>query len=231
MPQLHQILNHLLTVYDQKRLPEDHLRAKIILSPEDHPWTIVVPAGSPAELIPKDGPEPEVHFILSRETLTAIYEGQITGLTAASRENLSDPAPLDFALPEGQPLTEDLMARMLRFIQDFFNPTLPEQVPLAKAHARLVHGAFAIPMFYGPGFRSAWYRVEKGQQLNQAGDTNPFHQAFIIIEGNGYAKIGEITTPIHPGLALHIPPDSEHIVWTEADTPLTLIFLAWGPGA
>jgi mannose-6-phosphate isomerase-like protein (cupin superfamily) len=86
-------------------------------------------------------------------------------------------------------------------------------------------------LFYHPGFRSAWYLIKKGERLNEPGDTNPFPQGFIFISGEGFAKIGEETVPVRAGEAYYIPPGSDHVVWTESDQPLELIFLAWGEGA
>jgi mannose-6-phosphate isomerase-like protein (cupin superfamily) len=111
------------------------------------------------------------------------------------------------------------------------NLIIPETITLVKSQARKVHGAYAIPMFYHSGFRSAWYQLDKGDKLNNEGDTNPFPQAFIIIEGQGYAKIGEIVQEVTAGKAYYIPPGSDHILWTEDESPLQLIYLAWGEKA
>jgi mannose-6-phosphate isomerase-like protein (cupin superfamily) len=55
------------------------------------------------------------------------------------------------------------------------------------------------------GFRSAWYRVNPGERLNEPGDTNPFPQAFIFIKGTGVAKIGDETVPVKADEAYSIP--------------------------
>jgi mannose-6-phosphate isomerase-like protein (cupin superfamily) len=86
-------------------------------------------------------------------------------------------------------------------------------------------------MFYGKGFRSAWYLLEKGDQLNEPGDTNPFPQAFIFLSGEGRARIGGKDLTVKLNEAYLIPPDTEHIIWNDREEPLTLIFLAWGEGA
>jgi mannose-6-phosphate isomerase-like protein (cupin superfamily) len=95
----------------------------------------------------------------------------------------------------------------------------------------MVHGGHAIPLYYYPGFRSAWYLIKKGERLNELGDISPFPQAFIFISGKGFAKIGEKTMRVRAGEAYYIPPGSEHVVWTEGDNSLELIYLAWGEGA
>lgn len=117
------------------------------------------------------------------------------------------------------------------FYSAFSTPRSTKKITLGQSHARLVHGAWAIPLFYHAGFRSAWYQIEKGQRLNEPGDTNPFPQAFIFLTGSGFVKIGENIEEVEPGRAYFIPPGTEHIVWNEEDEPITMIFLAWGEKA
>jgi mannose-6-phosphate isomerase-like protein (cupin superfamily) len=82
-----------------------------------------------------------------------------------------------------------------------------------------------------PGMRSAWYLLKKDERLNEPGDINPFPQAFIFISGEGFAKIGDKTIRTKAGESYYIPPNSDHVVWTESKESLVLIFLAWGEGA
>lgn len=124
-----------------------------------------------------------------------------------------------------------LFARGLEFVQRCFYSTYPEKNDLNKSKSRQVHGAWTITMFYHPGFRSAWYQIEKGQSLNKPGDTNPFPQAFVLIPDHGYAKIGDVTLKVKANEAYYIPPNTDHVFWTEDGSPLKLIFLAWGEGA
>jgi mannose-6-phosphate isomerase-like protein (cupin superfamily) len=122
------------------------------------------------------------------------------------------------------------MNQEYQFIQKFFNPTYPEKIILDKSHTRVIHGAHALPLYYHKGFRSAWYFLEKGQRLNKPGDTNPFSQAFVIISGEGLAKIGDETFPVMGNETYMIPPLTEHMLWADNE-PITLIYLAWGEGA
>jgi len=216
----------------QRKVPDDYsLIVQFDVRPGPVSWHVVVEPGGQINV--GEGIHPDTHVILSatEETLRDIYEGKMTALTAAGRAHISDFAPLDFSLGERVELTPALKAKLFLFIQSFFNRSTPERIPLGEEHARKVHGALAIPMYYHPGFRSAWYLVKKGERLNEPGDTNPFPQAFIFISGEGYAKIGEETVPVRAGEARYIPPGSDHVVWTDSDRPLELIFLAWGEGA
>lgn len=117
------------------------------------------------------------------------------------------------------------------FLQHFFSRTDPEKIELGEQYAREVHGGHAIPLYYYPGFRSSWYLVKKGEKINEPGNTNPFQQAFVIIGGEGKAVIGRETVVVKAGQSYYIPPDTEHIFWTETDSPLVMIWLAWGEEA
>ncbi len=183
------------------------------------------------ELVTDENTEFDFGIKLSTETLEKLHSGKLAPVTAAGRANLAEPAPLDFELPPGKQPTMDFYHNGVQFIQRFFNPFMPEKILIDHAYTRKIHGADVVALFSGVGFRSAWYSVAKGDKLNAPGDTNPFPQAFIILSGKGQAKIGSDVVEIESNQAVFIPPYSEHIVWTEEDEPITLIWLAWGKGA
>jgi mannose-6-phosphate isomerase-like protein (cupin superfamily) len=176
-------------------------------------------------------PCPELHLYTTSETLEDIYHGKMTAFTAAGKARISDPAPLDWEIGEKGKTNPHIQAMLYFFVMHFFNTGDPEMIELEEEHARVVHGGHSIPLYYHPGFRSAWYAIRKGEQLNEPGDTNPFPQAFIIIQGTGWAKIGQKTIPVEPSHSYYIPPTTDHVLWTDYDEPLTLIWLAWGEGA
>jgi mannose-6-phosphate isomerase-like protein (cupin superfamily) len=155
----------------------------------------------------------------------------MTAMTAGGKASGSDSAPLELSFADGIEMTGETRVRIYRFLQSFFNTTIPERVLLDEKYSRLVHGGHTIGLYYHLGFRSAWYLLRKGDRLNQPGDTNPFPQAFIFIDGEGSAKIGDRTVNVRAGESYYIPPGSDHVVWTESDRPLVLIWLAWGDGA
>ena len=74
-------------------------------------------------------------------------------------------------------------------------------------------------------------KINKGQRINEPGDNNPFPQYFIITQGQGYAKIGSDTIQIKANEAYYVALGLDHIFWNESETPIELIFLAWGKGA
>jgi len=73
--------------------------------------------------------------------------------------------------------------------------------------------------------------VKKGEQMNSEDDTNPFDQGFIVISGKGKAKIGKQLVELEMNHAYHIPRDSAHVVWTDSEEPLVMIWVAWGKEA
>ena len=232
MTTIQKMLAHMTDVYNQKTTPEVPLNIEFQITPGNETWFLNIQTAEHGilEKFCLSG-QPHIIFKFSEETLTQIYSGEMTGLTAIGRENMSDKTPLDFELGPNTQMTPERLNQFYKFIQHFFNPTNPEKIIMDKSHSRIVHGAWALPLFYHTGFRSAWYQVEKGQKLNEPGDTNPFPQAFIILNGIGYAKIGENSVDVHAGEAYFIPPGSDHVLWTEEDTPLSLIYLAWGDKA
>jgi mannose-6-phosphate isomerase-like protein (cupin superfamily) len=231
MKSSHEILTEMTNIYSSKVSKDLSLIVQLKQLSENETWFISVAPGQQASLAKSSQQAPQIMFSFTKKTLFDIYSGRMTGFTAIARENLSDHSPLDFQLGPGVEMTPEVLDQLYEFIQHFFNTTLPEMIITNKSHARLVHGAYAIPLFYHTGFRSAWYQVEKGQKLNKIGDTNPFSQAFIIIQGKGYAKIGDFIQEITAGNTYYVPPESDHVLWTNEEMPLQLIYLAWGDQA
>lgn len=194
-------------------------------------WHVIVEEGRKVSV--GKGPHEGAGFfvITTSDTLRLIHDGKMTAMTAGGKATGADHAPLDIKLAEGLKFTPEIRTQFYTFLHHFFNPTVPERILLGEEYSRVVHGAHVVALYYHPGFRSAWYLVKKGEKLNEPKDTNPFPQAFIFIEGEGFARIGDRTVKVKAGESYFIPPNSDHVVWTESDKPLILIYLAWGDGA
>jgi len=201
------------------------------ISDKKESWYVMVEKGRIVTVGKGPHKQARFFFVTTADTLRLIYEGKMTAMTAAGKAKGSDPAPLDLKLAQGLEFTPEVRTQFYTFIQHFFNPTAPERILLREEYSRFVHGGHVIPLYYHPGLRSGWYLLKKGERLNQPGDTNPYPQAFIFIEGEGFAKIGDKTIKVKAGESYYIPPDSDHVVWTESKKPLILIWLAWGEGA
>jgi mannose-6-phosphate isomerase-like protein (cupin superfamily) len=172
-------------------------------------------------------------FSSTKEHYNKIFRGEMTAMTSMGQATSSDPIPLNYDIQKA--ISDNATNDFLFIAQRFFNNTPYDLVKLGAEHARIVHGGLAIPIFYqrteGIGVRSAWYQINKGEQVNEPGDTNPFPQYFIITQGEGYAKIGNDTIVVKENEAYFIPPNSDHVFWNEREEPIVYIFLAWGKGA
>ncbi len=165
------------------------------------------------------------------EVYKKIYSGELNAMTAVGRASIYDPAPLDFTLENGMTMGQINWNRAYFNLINFFNVDPNNKTILSREHARKIHGAHAVALFYTTGYRSAYYSIMKGETLNESGEKDPFNQSFIIISGSGYAKIGEETFEIKANEAYYIKPDIEHKVWTDSEEGVTLIWNAWGSEA
>jgi mannose-6-phosphate isomerase-like protein (cupin superfamily) len=226
-----QMLEIMAEVFKSK-IDEDYsMIVQFDITDQQESWHVIVEEGQKVS-VDKGAHEGAGLFVITTsDTLRLIHQGKMTAMTAGGKATGADHAPLDVKLAEGLEFTPEIRAWFYTFLQHFFNPTVPERILLGEEYSRVVHGGHSVVLYYHPGFRSAWYMVKKGEKLNEPKDTNPFPQAFIFIEGEGFAKIGDKTVKVKAGESYYIPPDSDHVVWTESDKPLILIYLAWGEGA
>jgi mannose-6-phosphate isomerase-like protein (cupin superfamily) len=192
-------------------------------------WKVVVQGG---EVTLTQAKEIRADFtcVMDEKTFKNIAQGKWTALTAAASGREGEPAPLDVRLGEGKRF-DQCKTEILFFLSHFFNYSCPEVTYWRPECSRVVHGARAIPLFYAPGFRSAWYQVRRGERVNRRGEKDPFPQGIVIIRGRGFVQIDNVKMEVSLGTALYIPPGSGHTVWTEADEPLEFIWTAWGPEA
>ena len=198
---------------------------------QNESYTVQVKEG--AANILEERPEGE-YFICetTEDCLQQIYRGELTAFTASAKGLVSDSAPLDWKLDRFDPRQmEDEMKDLYFFIMHFFHTSEPEKIQLQEEFARRIHGGKAVPLFYDPGFRSSWYVLNKGEQLNEPGEHDPWDQGIIIIKGEGRAKIGDRTVDIKKNEAYYLPPNQDQVIWNEQTEPLELIWLAWGTGA
>lgn len=164
-----------------------------------------------------------------------MYRGEMTALTSMGQATGLDSIPLEPDIHK--PIADDgnVINDCLFFSQRFFNTSPFDKIILREENSRVIHGGHAIPIFYQKtdeiGVRSAWYQINKGEQVNEAGDTNPFPQYFIITRGNGFVKIGKDTVAVKANEAYFVAPGNDHVFWNESDEPLEMIFLAYGKGA
>ena len=194
-------------------------------------WHVCFDGAGGADVAAGPADAPVFRFSTDVSTFRRIATGDLVGMTAMGQATPDDPTPLDMEPGPGAEEFDDVRALFLQVAMHFFNPTLPGRVALGSDHARVVHGASVVGLFYREGLRSGWYRVDDGQRLNAPGDTNPFPQTFVVVAGSGRAKIGEEMVPVQAGNAYFIPPNSDHVVWPDEGGFVELVWIAWGEGA
>ena len=168
---------------------------------------------------------------LSEETFEKLSSGEWNGLTAAGRESMSDPAPLDFGVPDGVELKGETLQLLYHFLTHFFTREYPTVTRLGREHSRVVHGGNAVPVAYGPGVRYAYYTIRDGERINED-ETDPWNQVFTVVAGTGTATIDGEPVPLEPNVSVHVPPGVEHVVEPNGDgDDLELLWLAYGEGA
>lgn len=241
-PSVEEMLQEMAKVFPKKIGEKFVFTSEVLIQPADETgyilvdqkpletWHVLVTEGRNVKVGRGTTENTKVLYYTTYPGLTMMYEGTLNPLTAAAASSSKDPVFLRWHRAEGLLPSLELRAQAQIFLF-FFNRSWPHKSVLDLQHSRKVHGANAIGLHYWPGLRSAWYIVQKGVRLNEPGDTDPHHQAFIFVSGSGTAKIGDQTVPVRAGEAYYIPPGSEHMVWTDQDEPIMLIWLAWGEEA
>lgn len=200
------------------------------LNDDNSHWHVIFSNGSYS--IHK-GENPDAKFIMTAdmETYRKIYKGELSPMTAIGRASIHESAPLDFILQNGMTIAGVNWNYAYFTVNNFFNPHPDNKIVLKEENSRSVHGGNVIGLYYSVGYRSAWYHLNKGEMLNEAGEKDPFEQSFIILKGSGYAKIGKDTLAVKENEAYYIRPNLEHKVWTESAGGISLLWNAWGKEA
>jgi len=215
----------------QKKKPSD-LRGKIHLLIGEEDGFLVSLGESDVEVketgVDNTG---NLGLVMSKDTFTKLDSGEWNGMTAAGRSSMTDPAPLDFRLPEGTQLDEETLQMMYHFLTHFFSKDYPTITELGRKHARKVHGGNAVPIAYGHGIRSAYYTIQKGEQINED-EIDPWDQVFTVMGGSGKALVDGKEIDLEKNMSVHVPPKTEHIVKKEeGDDDLELLWIAYGEKA
>ena len=200
------------------------------LKDNDSHWHIIFADGN---YVINKGKNPLAKIVITADyrTYKKIYEGELNAMTAIGRASIHEAAPLDMWLENGMTFSKIDWDYAYFTVINFFNSHPHNKVLIGKEHARKIHGGHAVALFYNEGFRSAYYNIIKGEILNESGEKDPFNQSFIIIQGNGFAKIGNDTLKLKTNEAYFIKPNLEHKVWTDSEEGLSLIWNAWGSEA
>ena len=165
---------------------------------------------------------------MEENTWDNLVSGKCSGMTAAGREKMSQPAPLDFEF--GDKINSETMQKIYHLAMHFFNTDFPTYAKFGKENTRKIHGGNAVPLAYGHGVRSAYYTISGDEQTNSE-EKDPWWQCFIIISGEGIANIDNKEMEIKKGMAIHVPPNVIHTFRAKPKGCLEFIWIAYGEGA
>lgn len=177
----------------------------------------------------QEGLSPDCLFAITmnEETYQKLQSGIWNGLTAGGKSKMSDSAPLEFVFPQNKSIAPELLQIAYHLGIHFFSSSYPSIARFGPQHTRVVHGGNAAVLAYGHGVRSAYYCIKEGQQIN-SDERDPWWQCFTIIGGSGVANIDGQEVVLHPGLAVHVPPNVIHTFRADAGQLLEIIWIAYG---
>lgn len=227
LPEIEEIFNSWAESYIGK-IPVDFADTiNLHLKDNDSHWHIIFSDGN---YVINKGKNPLARIIITAyySTYKKIHDGELNAMTAIGRASIHDAAPLDMWLENGMTFRKIDWDYAYFTVINFFNSNPHNKLLIGREHARKIHGGHAVALYYTEGFRSAYYNIIRGELLNESGEKDPFNQSFIIIQGHGYAKIGNDTLKIKANEAYYIKPNLEHKVWTDSEEGLSLIWNAWG---
>jgi len=168
----------------------------------------------------------EPHVILTMESTVfrRLLAGEADFGALIGRSKASEVRPINLEFPDPSKMLE-AWRKAKPLMNFFFSPGLVKSKTLSPEFAGEAHGAHPIPLVYWDVLRSSWYHIPRGTVLNEAGETNPYPQLFVIQEGGGRLVLDEEAAEVETWRAYYVPPDSVHVV--EALTDMRLIWIAW----
>jgi len=190
--------------------------------------------GRPGIAVWPGAPESATYvYVVAAETLRRVAQASLTVLTAAREARASDTEPFDIEAMEGVagPPPDDLQP----FTFHFWTRGHPEKILLGRAHARRIHGANMIALYYQPdcaALGSPLTRVTVRLPTADPKDqVNPFPSIFIFTAGEGMARIGGRKLPVRGGESYSLPRGGAQKLWNPHVGPLTGILVMFGEDA
>ncbi|TFF96887.1 cupin domain-containing protein [Candidatus Thorarchaeota archaeon] len=167
---------------------------------------------------------PAVRITMTRETFERVRDGEADAFALGGRSKMSESRPINFESIDPERAAE-VMEAVKGMATFFFNPGKVKTKELSLEGAGEAHGARPIPLVYWKGLRTAWYHVPAGSVLNEAGEKDPWPQAFVVLRGSGRVQIADEDLELKTSCVYYIPRDCTHKI--HADSPVELIWIAW----
>jgi mannose-6-phosphate isomerase-like protein (cupin superfamily) len=161
---------------------------------------------------------------MTRDILDKIMKREADAFALAGRSHIKESRPIDFELFDKNRAGE-IMETIKGLATFYLNPGRIKTKQLRLDLAGEAHGARPIPLVYWKGLRYAWYHVPAGKILNEAGEQDPWPQAFVVLKGSGKVHILDEIMKIQPETIYYIPRNCTHQI--HADKAVELLWIAW----
>jgi mannose-6-phosphate isomerase-like protein (cupin superfamily) len=161
---------------------------------------------------------------MTKDILEQVMNGEADAFALAGRSHIKEKRPIDFKDID-QNRASDVMETIKGLGTFFLNPGRIKTRSLQLDLAGEAHGARPIPLVYWKGLRFAWYHVPAHSTLNEAGEKDPWPQAFVVLSGKGSFVMEGERLAIEPNTVYYIPRNSLHQI--DAEDDVQLLWIAW----
>jgi len=178
------------------------------------------------EVYAEDGcSSPDLKMSLDSSLLRDVLEGRADLYSLAARASRLERRPVETRF-----LNRDRLDELLELYDAVrMYLLLPDKVKLRQLEPRLAgeaHGGHPVSLVNWNGMRCSYILLYKGDVLNEVGERDPWPQLFIVLTGEGSARIGDEKLQVLPRMAMYIPKNAIHQLEPLSDK-LELIWLAW----
>jgi mannose-6-phosphate isomerase-like protein (cupin superfamily) len=206
---------------DTIKIEDDKINVEIQLTDSGESATLLV---SDNITLVEGSQNPDMRITMEAAIFNKILAGEADFGALIGRSKMSDIRPIngEFINPKK---SYQLMEILYTFMTVFFTPGKVKIKQLRAELAGDAHGAHPIPLVYWDGVRYAWYSINKGEILNEAGEKDPYPQAVIFLKGKGQIYLDDVSLDIEHNKIIYIPMNVIHKI--EAYEHTELLWIAW----
>ncbi len=205
---------------DLLRLGEGEVHISVVLTDSKEKATVIL--GD--EIRVMEGVEaPDLQLSMEKHIFEEVMRGSADFGALIGRSKMSDVRPINFKLLN--PNRAIAASEALKMMVFLFTPGRVKMKELRKELAGEAHGAHPIPLVYWDGVRFAWIVVRGGEVLNEAGERDPYPQAFVILRGRGSFILDDVELGLRLNTVIYVPRNSVHQIRAEED--VEVIWIAW----
>jgi len=205
---------------DSLKLEAGEVRISVELTDSHEKVTIIL---SDRIMLVEGAEEPDLQLMMQKHVFEEVLNGDADFGALIGRSKMSDVRPINFKILN--PNRAVVISEALKTMILLFTPGRVKVKKLCEELAGEAHGAHPIPLVYWDGVRFAWYVVKEGEVLNEAGERDPYPQAFVILRGRGSFILDDVEIELGPKTTIYVPCNSVHQIRAEED--VEAIWLAW----